>query len=94
MIGAIAKLRVKPGMEAEFEKHAKTLIAKVLANEPGCYLYELFKSKEGDVYVFMEKYKDKAALIAHGQTDYFLESQSKIAPCLSEAPDLQFFNAV
>lgn len=94
MLGAIAKLTVKLGMEEEFEKHAKVLVAKVLAHEPDCYLYELFKAKEGGVYVFMEKYKDKAALTTHTQTTYFLEAQPKLGACLAFPPDLQLFQAV
>lgn len=94
MIGAIAKLTVKPGMEDEFEKHAKALVEKVKANEPDCYLYDLFKSKEGGIYVFMEKYRNKEALVAHGQTKYFLAAQPHLGACLAGPPDLQFYKAV
>jgi len=94
MIGAIAKLTVKPGMEKEFEKHAKALVEKVKANEPDCYLYDLFKAKEDGVYVFMEKYRNKEALATHGQTKYFLAAQPLLAPCLACPPDLQFYKAV
>jgi len=94
MIGAIAKLTVKDGMEDEFEKHAKALVEQVNTNEPGCVLYDLFKAKEGGVYVFMEKYTDKDALTAHGQTDYFLAAQPKLGACLAGAPDVQFYKAV
>ncbi len=94
MIGAIAKLTVKSGKEAEFETHAKALIEKVIANEPDCYLYDLYKAKDGGVYVFMEKYKDKAALLAHGKTPYFLEAQPKLGACLAEPPDIETYKAV
>lgn len=104
MIGVIAKLTVKAGKEAEFEKHAKALISQVTANEAGCELYELFKSsaeKNADTshagtshYVFMEKYRDTAALKAHSQTPYFLAAQSTLGPCLAAAPDVKVYNAV
>lgn len=94
MIGVIAKLTVKSGMEADFEKHAKALVAKVNANEKGCLLYDLFKGKDEGVYVFMEKYTDKAALDAHGKTEYFLAAQAPLGACLSAAPELQFYTAV
>lgn len=94
MIGVIAKLTVQAGMEAEFEKHANALVEQVNANEPGCVLYELFKSKTGGEYVFMEKYKDKEALVAHGQTEYFLAAQPKLGPCLAGAPDIQTYVSV
>lgn len=94
MIGVIAKLSVRPGMEAEFETHATALVEKVNANEPDCTLYELFKAKEDGVYVFMEKYNTKEALAAHGQTDYFLAAQPTLGACLAGAPDIQRYQAV
>ncbi|MGB0908311.1 MAG: putative quinol monooxygenase [Maricaulaceae bacterium] len=93
MIGVIARLTVKPGMEAEFEKHAKALVEKVNANEPDCALYELFKA-DGGVYIFMEKYNTKEALAAHGQTEYFLAAQPPLGACLAGAPDIQYYEAV
>jgi hypothetical protein len=44
MLGVVATLKVKPGMEREFEAVAKELVAKVNANEPGCRLYALHRS--------------------------------------------------
>ena len=43
MLGIVATLRVKPGMEKEFEAVATELVAKVRANEPGCALYALHR---------------------------------------------------
>lgn len=95
MIGVVAKLKVADGKEAEFEKHARALVEKVNANEAGCILYELFKSNsDPSVYVFMEKYADKAALDAHGKTDYFLAAQAPLGACLAGAPDIQTFSPV
>jgi quinol monooxygenase YgiN len=73
MLGVVATIRVKPGMEKEFEAVAKELVAKVNANEPGCKLYALHR-RDGDetpTYVFMERYVDQAAVEAHRATDYF-----------------------
>ena len=41
MIGVVATIKVKPGMETEFEAVAKELVAKVNANAHGCKLYAL-----------------------------------------------------
>jgi quinol monooxygenase YgiN len=64
MLGVVATIKVKPGMEKEFEAVAKELVAKVNANEPGCKLYALHKNEAAGTYVFMERY-------AHRGTDYF-----------------------
>lgn len=74
MLGVVATLKVKAGMEREFEAVAKELVAKVNANEAGCKLYALHRRDDaGDVptYVFMERYVDQAAVEAHRATDYF-----------------------
>ena len=41
MLGVVATLKVKPGMDKQFEAVAKELVAKVNASEPGCKLYAL-----------------------------------------------------
>lgn len=94
MIGVIAKLTVQPGKEDDFEAAAKALVEKVNANEPGCLYYDLYKASEGGVYIFMERYADKDALVAHGKTDYFIAAQAPLGACLAGAPDVQTFSAV
>jgi quinol monooxygenase YgiN len=44
-IGIIATLKVKPGKETEFESVFRDLQGTVAAHEPGCLLYEVFKSR-------------------------------------------------
>jgi quinol monooxygenase YgiN len=71
MIGIVATLKIKPGMEKDFEAVAKELVAKVRASEPGCALYALHHGEQPSTYVFMERYVDQAAVDAHRATDYF-----------------------
>ena len=71
MLGTIATIKVKPGMEKDFELVAKELVAKVNANEPGCTLYALHHGEAPHTYVFMERYTDQAAVEAHRAADYF-----------------------
>ena len=71
MIGVVATIKVKAGMEKEFEAVAKELVAKVNANEPGCKLYALHHGEAPQTYVFMERYADQVAVDTHRGTDYF-----------------------
>ena len=71
MIGVVATIKVKPGMEKEFEAVAKELVAKVNAGEPGCVLYALHRAEAPSTYVFMERYKDQAAVDAHRAAEHF-----------------------
>jgi quinol monooxygenase YgiN len=71
MLGVVATLKVKPGMEKQFEAVAKELVAKVNANEPGCKLYALHHAETPGTYIFMERYVDQAAVEAHRASDSF-----------------------
>src|SRR5262249_59173401 len=71
MLGVVATIKVKPGMETEFEAVAKELVAKVNANEPGCKLYALHHGEAASTYVVMERYADQAAVDAHRASEHF-----------------------
>ena len=61
-ISLIAKLKVQPGKEAEFEAAAKEMIATVRTAEPGTLAYILHKnSKDPTEFIYYELYQDQAA---------------------------------
>lgn len=94
-VGIVATLTVQAGKEAEFEEIFKGLREQVLANEPGCEMYDVYKSKaDGTVYVIMERYKDDAALKAHGESDYFKAAGPKLGAVLGGAPKLDYLDTV
>ena len=89
MIGIIAKLRIKPGSNADFEATMKALQAKVHADEPGNKLYALHKTDDVNVYVMLERYEDDAALAAHRAAPHFRELGRKLGDYLDGKPDVQ-----
>jgi len=89
MIGIVAKIRVKDGMGPQFEEVAKRLVAAVNANEPDCLLYALHKSPEdGNLYVFMERYKDQAATEFHRKQDHFRTLGRAMGEFMDGAPEV------
>jgi quinol monooxygenase YgiN len=71
------------------------LAAKVKANEAGCLVYQLTKSRtEPGVYKVLELYADSDALKAHGQTEYFKASGAKMGPTMAGAPVVEYLDAV
>ncbi|MCH9674751.1 MAG: antibiotic biosynthesis monooxygenase [Gammaproteobacteria bacterium] len=88
MIGVVAKIKVKDGAGADFEAVAKELVAAVNANEPDCTLYALHKAEEPNLYVFMERYKDEAAVKHHRGTDHFRNLGRKMGEFMDGAPDV------
>jgi len=77
MIGVIAKLTVKSGMEAEFEKQAAILAEKVNANEAGCTLYKL-----GNYIAIYTKQSNKEGLYQF-VFDYFLSLVLNLRACFN-----------
>lgn len=95
MIGVVATLRVREGKEAEFEAVFADLTAKVKANEPGCLLYQLTRSRdEAGAYKVMEMYASPEALKHHGGTDYFRAAGPALGACLAAPPQIEYLDAV
>ncbi|MEM7252452.1 MAG: putative quinol monooxygenase [Pseudomonadota bacterium] len=88
MIGVVAKIKVKAGKGAAFEAVAKELVEAVNANEPDCTLYALHKAEEEDLYVFMERYADQAALDNHRRTDHFRSIGKRMGEFMDGPPDV------
>jgi quinol monooxygenase YgiN len=93
MLAVVAKLKVAPGKEAEFEKVMLGLAAEVRKNEPGNKMYTLCKDEAGQ-YVVLELYDDEAALAAHGQSAHFEASGAKFAGLMAGRPDIQRLTVV
>ena len=93
MIGVVATLNIKEGKGAEFEAVANQLVEKVNANEEGVVYYDLYK-QDDTTYVFLERYKDKAALDLHRKTDYFRAIGAQMGAFLTGAPDVNVLKAV
>lgn len=93
MIGIIATIKIKEGQGAEFEALANQLVEKVIANEEGVVYYDLFKQDE-TTYVFLEKYKDEAALDIHRTTDYYKGIGAQMGAFMTSAPDIKILQSV
>jgi quinol monooxygenase YgiN/mannose-6-phosphate isomerase-like protein (cupin superfamily) len=69
--GLFVKFKVKSGKNAAFETAFRQMQASMREREPGALYYDLFVTPEDpQMYVIMERYRDAAAVTAHGQTDH------------------------
>src|SRR5271155_4741009 len=94
-ITLIAKLKVKPGSEAEFEAAGKEMIATVKTSEPGTLTYILHKSvKDPTEFVYYEVYQDQAAFESHGKTDHMRAFAGKIGALLAGRPELTMLTEI
>jgi len=88
-ITVIAKLKVQPGKDTEFEAAAKQMIATVKELEPGTLSYVLHKNtKDATEFVYYEVYQDQAALDSHGKTDHMKAFGGKIGALLAGRPEI------
>jgi len=95
VIGIVATLKVQDGKGAEFEGVFRDLAKQVKANEPGCLMYQLTKSRsDPNTYKVLELYKDQDALTHHGGTEYFRAAGPKMGPCLAGRPEIEYLDAV
>jgi quinol monooxygenase YgiN len=95
MIAVVATMRVVDGKNADFETVFGGLSAKVKANEPGCLVYQLTKSrKDANTYKVLEIYKDQAALDHHAGTDYFKAGFGEMRSLLDGRADIELLDAV
>jgi quinol monooxygenase YgiN len=88
MITVIAKLPIQEGKAEETITKIKALMKKV-ATEEGTLLYSLNrKSAEPNTLIFVERYKDKAALAAHSATAHFKEFSATLPAVLAGKPEI------
>jgi len=93
MIGVVATLKIQEGKGKDFEAIANQLVEKVKANEDGVVYYDLYK-KDDTTYVFLERYKDEAALDIHRKTDYYKAIGVQLGTVLASAPDIKILKSV
>ncbi len=95
MIGLVATLRVREGEAEIFEDIFRQVMDLVRAEEPGCLLYQLTKSREdANVYKVLELYADQAALTAHGGHALLREAFARMRGCLLGRPEIEYLDGV
>ncbi len=85
----LAKVFIKPGSEADFISAAQTMITNS-NKEEGCTGYTLYQDPyEKTNFIFVESYKNQAAIDAHFATPYFKEFGTKIGNLTSKPTEIK-----
>jgi len=80
----IAKLKVKPEKVKAFTEAAKEMIENS-NKEAGCKSYQLYQDPyDNSRFVFVEEYKNQAAVDAHFASDYFKAFGPKMGELVAE----------
>jgi quinol monooxygenase YgiN len=89
MLTFIARLTVKAGQEAEFERIMRMAVPKV-RQEPGNHAYIFHRATDNPrVFMFYEEYDDQAALDAHRA--HLREMGIDLRAMLDGAPTIEFY---
>jgi quinol monooxygenase YgiN len=89
-IQVVAILEAGDGKADALREVAHSILEPTRA-EDGCIRYELFQdSRDENVLVFVEEWRDQAALRAHGGRDHMVEAQGKMKDLLAGKPVLRF----
>ncbi len=88
LLTAVARLRAKPGQEAQLRRELQRLVAPT-REEAGCVTYDLHESMgEPGCFLFYEVWKSPADLEAHFQTPHMLSIAKVLPELLAEPMDL------
>ena len=82
------KFKVKPGMNAAFQKAFAEMQQGVATSEPGNLYYDLYRlDQDPQTYVILEHYRDQAAITAHGQSEHARKLIATLKDLLDGRPD-------
>jgi len=95
MMTVIAKLKVRAGKEADFEKAAREMVAHVKAQEPGTLKYVLHRSSaDPTVFAFYEVYADADAFTAHSGSDRMRQFGRGLGGVLDGQPEITMYEEI
>ena len=93
MMTFIARMKVKPGKEQEFERIALEMTEKVRALEPDTLAYEFFRLPETERgYAVFESFANEAAEESHRNTPHFLEMAPGLIDCIDGTYEREFLD--
>jgi|SRR6266542_2621996 len=89
----VAKIKVKQGHEAEAEAAFRKQIDFVTREEPGTLLYLLHRGrKQGNAFLFYEKYADADAFDRHGKTSAIQALFKTLQGLLDGPPSIELYD--
>ena len=94
-IGVIAKLKVIPEKQADFELPFSRYQNTVRTQEKGNLFFSLHKSRDvvGD-YVVMEQYINDEALVEHRNSEHYKALPERMSEFLAAPPEIEVFDSV
>jgi len=90
----VAKVRAKPGREADLERELRAIVAPTHA-ELGCLRYTLHRSLEDPtLFITIERWVSKEAIDKHFGAPHIQSLLSKAADLLTGLPEITVFQMI
>jgi quinol monooxygenase YgiN len=91
----VVKFRAKPGKSEEMKAFWLEMQKEVARSEPGNVYYDLLvMADDPEVYVIIERYKDAAAVAAHGTSDKAKAMFAKLGELMEGAPQADYMRLI
>ena len=91
----VVKFRAKPGKSEEMKAFWLEMQKEVAHSEPGNVQYDLLvMANDPEVYVIVERYKDAAAVAAHGQSEKAKAMFAKIGTLMEGTPQADYMQII
>ena len=91
----VVKFRAKPGKSEEMKAFWLEMQKEVARSEPGNVQYDLLvMAGDPAVYVIVERYKDAAAVAAHGQSEKAKAMFAKLRDLMDGAPTADYMQLI
>ena len=97
VLSIVAKIRAAKGKGDALAALLQEQAGVVKKNEPGCLVYRPHRStKDPDVFIFYEQYKDDAAFDAHRKAPYLAEYRARRERegLVEGAAEVEFFRSL
>ncbi len=91
----VVKFRAKPGKSEEMKAFWLEMQKEVAHSEPGNVQYDLLvMAGDPAIYVIIERYKDGAAVAAHGQSEKAKAMFAKLGELMDGTPQADYMQLV
>ena len=91
----VVKFRAKPGKSEEMKAFWLEMQKEVAKSEPGNVQYDLLVvAGDPEVYVIIERYKDAAAVAAHGQSEKAKAMFAKLGELMAGPPQADYLQLI
>jgi quinol monooxygenase YgiN len=91
----VAKLRARPGREAQLEAVLTRQVAAVRANEPDCLAYRLHRlAQDPTAFLFYEQYRSEAAFERHRKAAHLAAFQAERKDLVAGPAEVEIYRAL